>query len=204
MIWCFRMPFFIAVPVVSWGGKHMTKADLYALLTLPVIILMGLGVAWAGGQGGHPVYDVPLFGWAVGLAFLIQWLAFVPAYIFQTERFFDLVGSLTYISVMMMAVLLRDEVDVRSVLLLVLVVVWAVRLGAFLFRRIHKAGRDDRFDEIKLSFVRFLNAWTLQGLWVVFTLAAALAVVTSTVSRELDGFAVVGFLIWLFVFNYGL
>ncbi len=136
----------------------------------------------------------------MGLAFLIQWLAFVPAYLFQTERFFDLVGSLTYIFVMVMAVLLSDEVDARSAMLLVLVVIWAVRLGAFLFGRIHKAGKDDRFDEIKPSFVRFLNAWTLQGLWVVFTLSAALAVVTSMVSRELDGFALVGFVIWLFGF----
>ena len=36
---------------------------------------------------------------AVLLAFLIQWVLFVPAYIFQTEKFYDLSGSLTYISV---------------------------------------------------------------------------------------------------------
>lgn len=178
----------------------MKKADSYALLTLPVVVLVGVGVAWAGGQGGHVVYGVPLFGWVVGLAFAIQWLAFIPAYIFQTERFFDLVGSLTYISVMVAAVLLSDEVDARSILLLVLVVVWAVRLGTFLFGRIHKAGKDDRFDEIKPSLVRFLNAWTLQGLWVTFTLAAALAAVTTTQQKELDGFALFGFLIWLFGF----
>ena len=178
----------------------MTKADSYALLTLPVVILMGFGVAWAGGQGGHVVYNVPLFGWAVGLAFVIQWVAFVPAYLLQTERFFDLVGSLTYILVIVMAVLLRDGVDERSLLLLVLVVIWAMRLGTFLFCRIHKAGKDDRFDEIKPSFFRFLNAWTLQGLWVTFTLAAVLAAVTATQQKEMDGFAWVGFLIWLFGF----
>jgi hypothetical protein len=33
------------------------------------------------------------------LAFIIQWIAFLPAYIFQTEKFYDLTGSLTYLSV---------------------------------------------------------------------------------------------------------
>ena len=36
---------------------------------------------------------------AVFLAFAIQWIAFIPAYIFQTEKFYDLTGSLTYLSV---------------------------------------------------------------------------------------------------------
>ena len=36
---------------------------------------------------------------AVVLAFVIQWIAFLPAYIFQTEKFYDLTGSLTYLTV---------------------------------------------------------------------------------------------------------
>ena len=36
---------------------------------------------------------------AVFLAFAIQWIAFIPAYVFQTEKFYDLTGSLTYLSV---------------------------------------------------------------------------------------------------------
>jgi steroid 5-alpha reductase family enzyme len=119
----------------------------------------------------------------------------------QTEKAFDLIGSLTYISVTTIAVLLSSAVDGRSILLLTLVVIWALRLGIFLFRRIHKAGEDTRFEEIKPSFTRFLSAWTLQGLWVTFTLAAALAAITSTSRKELDIFALIGFLIWFFGFG---
>jgi steroid 5-alpha reductase family enzyme len=178
----------------------MTKPDFYALITLPIIVLMGLGVAFAGGQNGFSVFGVSVFVFCVGLVFVIQWVAFIPAYLTQSERFFDLVGGFTYILVIALSVFLSAVMDGRSLLLLTLVVVWAGRLGLFLFRRIHKAGRDDRFDEIKVSFVRFLNAWTLQGLWVAFTLAAALGAVTTTMRKELDGLAVVGFLIWLFGF----
>jgi len=86
-------------------------------------------------------------------------------------------------------VLLSPVVDGRSILLLALVVVWASPLGSFLFRRIRKAGKDTRFDEIKPSFIRFLNTWTLQGLWVTFHAGAALAAITTTTRKELDVFA---------------
>ncbi len=176
----------------------MEKSERNALFALPVVILVGLGVAWAGSQESASVSGIPIFGLAVGLAFLIQWLAFIPAYLLQNERFFDLTGSLTYISVTIIAVLLSPEVDGRSLLLLALVVIWAGRLGSYLFRRIRKAGKDARFDAIKPSFVRFLATWTLQGLWVTFTLAAALAAITTTTREGLGLFALFGFLVWVF------
>ena len=178
----------------------MKKTDRNALIGLLIVILIGLGVAFAGSQGGASALGIPIFALSVGLAFLIQWLVFIPAYLLQDERFFDLTGSITYISVTTMAVLLSPVVDGRSILLLTLVVIWAARLGTFLFRRIHKAGKDARFDEIKPSFVRFLLTWTLQGLWVTFTLAAALAAVTTTTRKELGVLALIGFLVWVFGF----
>jgi steroid 5-alpha reductase family enzyme len=180
----------------------MKKTDRNALIALPIVILVGLGIAWAGSQGGASVLGIPIFAFSVGLAFAIQWLAFVPAYLRQNESFFDLTGSITYISVTTIAVLLSPVVDGRSILLLALVVIWAARLGTFLFRRIRKAGKDTRFDEIKPSFIRFLNTWTLQGLWVTFTLAAALAAITATTRKELDLFAAIGFLVWVFGFTF--
>jgi steroid 5-alpha reductase family enzyme len=178
----------------------MNTTDRNTLIALPFVILVGLGIALAGSQGGASVFGIPLFAFSVGLAFLIQWLAFIPAYLLQTEKFFDLTGGITYITVTIISVLLSPVVDGRSILLLVLVVVWATRLGTFLFRRIQKAGKDARFDELKPSFIRFLTTWTLQGLWVTFTLAAALAAITTTTRKELGLFALIGFLIWVFGF----
>jgi steroid 5-alpha reductase family enzyme len=137
----------------------------------------------------------------VALAFLIQWLAFIPAFSLQTEKFFDLTGSLTYITVVAAAVILTPIVDGRALLLGGMVAVWAVRLGSFLFTRIRAAGEDRRFREIKPSFARFLLTWTLQGLWVSLTLAAALAALTSTYRVKLGFFALIGFLVWLFGFG---
>jgi steroid 5-alpha reductase family enzyme len=179
----------------------MEKTDRNALIAFPIVILVGLGVALAGSQGGASALGLPIFALSVGLAFLIQWIVFVLAYVLQTEKFFDLVGSITYISVTTIAVLLSPVVDDRSILLLVLVAIWATRLGTYLFQRIYSAGGDTRFDEIKPSFLRFLNTWTLQGLWVSLTLAAALAAITTSTRRELGVFALVGFVVWVFGFS---
>jgi steroid 5-alpha reductase family enzyme len=179
----------------------MKKTDRNAFITFPVLIIIGLLVAVAGSQGGSSIYGMPIFALSVGLAFLIQWLAFIPAYWLQTEKFFDLTGSITYIFVITTAALLSKGMDARSILLWALVVIWAVRLGTFLFRRIRKAGKDNRFDELKPSFIRFLNVWTIQGLWVTFTMAAALVTITSANRKGLDIFAIIGYLVWLLGFS---
>ncbi len=179
----------------------MKKENIRTYLGILVIVLLGLGVALAGSQGGYKVGGMPIYALGVGLAFLIQWIVFVPAYKNRTEKYFDLTGSITYISVMIMAVILSPERDIRTWLLLGLVAIWALRLGTFLFQRIKKAGEDRRFREIKESFPRFLQTWTIQGLWVTFSLAAALVVVTSTKRVGVDIYLVLGLLVWLIGFG---
>jgi steroid 5-alpha reductase family enzyme len=180
----------------------MKTTDRNSLIIFPILILIGILVALAGSQGGVSIFGIPVFAVMVGLAFLIQWLAFIPAYILQTEKFLDLTGSMTYIAVTALAVCFSAGVDSRSILLAALVIIWAIRLGSFLFSRIKKAGKDDRFDEIKPSFIRFLNFWTIQALWVAFTAAAALVAITTSTRKELDIFAVIGFLVWIFGFVF--
>jgi len=180
----------------------MKNNNLKSLFITIVIIILASLFALAGSQGGSKVGGIPVFSLAVGLIFLIQWLAFIPAYLKQTEKFYDLTGSLTYIFVTLMAFLLSPGVDIRATLLMVLVLAWAGRLGTFLFRRVRKAGKDDRFDEIKPDFFRFLNAWTIQALWITLTSAAALIAITTTLRKELDFFAGAGLIIWILGFAF--
>jgi steroid 5-alpha reductase family enzyme len=175
----------------------MKKADRTALIALPFILLIGFAIGLAGSQGGASAFGIPVFALAVGLAFVIQWVVFVPSYLLQSERFYDLTGSFTYISVTVAAVLLGPVVDGRSVLLMALVLIWAIRLGSYLFTRILRAGKDERFDEIKRSFARFFMTWTLQGLWVTLTVAAALAAITTTTRKDLGVVEIIGALVWV-------
>lgn len=118
---------------------------------------------------------------AILLAFLIHWLFFIPAYLLKTEKFFDLTGSLTYISIMVYVVYTKNNLQEQlgSIILAFLVILWAVRLGSFLFLRIKKAGEDKRFREIKTSFARFFLLWTISGMWVSFCSMCALTAIAS-------------------------
>lgn len=174
----------------------MTKAERQSLAVVPLLVLLAAALAAAGSQGGATVGGVPVFAIAVTVAFAIQWLVFVPSYLARTERFFDLTGSVTYIAVTLGVLLLARGWDARRVLLAVLVLVWAVRLGTFLFGRVSRSGADDRFDEIKGSFPRFLAVWTIQGLWVSVTAAAAWIAISASRQVSIDVFALVGLLLW--------
>ncbi len=175
----------------------MDQENRNALIGIVIALLVAFLVALAGSQGGQTVAGIPIYMIAFAIAFLIQWIAFIPAFINRTEKFFDLTGGITYITVAVVALLLSSLSDERSFLLLGLVAVWAIRLSSFLFRRILKAGEDRRFDELKQSFLRFLMTWTLQGLWVSLSLAAALAAITSKMRVGLGWIEALGLIVWL-------
>lgn len=173
------------------------REDRTAIASMPAVLVVASIIGWAGSAGGRMISGLPIFAALYAVAFLVQWLAFVPSYVLRSERFFDITGSLTYISVTALAVALSRQADARSALLLGLVFVWAARLGTFLLRRVLRAGKDERFDRIKRSFPRLLLTWTLQGLWVSLTLAAALAAITADTRQPLGIPAFVGLALWL-------
>ena len=180
----------------------MSESPSTGILAIPASLLLVGALAWAGSQGSVVVSGVPLFAVCAGVALLVQWVAFVPAYAARTERYYDLTGSLTYLSVTAIAVALGPTPDIRSGLLAALVAVWAARLGTFLFGRIRADGKDRRFDEVKTSFGRFLLAWTLQGVWICFTAGAALAAITSERSVPMETLGWLGLLIWIVGFGF--
>jgi len=168
------------------------RAFTFILLTLAVAIF----IAICGGVSGKYWAGLPVFAWCSIVAFAIQWLVFIPAWFSHSEKFFDLTGSLSFIALVIMALVTTGDPDPRAYLLGGMVLVWATRLGTFLFTRVRTAGSDSRFDEMKYRLPSFLLTWTLQGLWVLMTGASAIAAITSHNPTTLDGFAAVGLIIW--------
>lgn len=160
-------------------------------------ILVGALVAWAGSDGSVSVGRVPVFALCGLLAFAVNWLVFIPSSAARTEKFYDLTGSVTYTTVTVVAVALSSDLDARAWIVAAMVVVWTARLGIFLFRRISREGKDSRFDEIKVNPTRFFMAWTIQGLWVLLTAAAALAIITTTERQDLGPLGYIGIVVWL-------
>lgn len=173
----------------------MGKANGQAVLSIAAILLVAAAIGWAGSQGGGRVGSLPVFALCGMLCFALNWGVFVHAWAAQTERYFDLTGSLTYLLVVGCALVLGSR-DPRSLLLALLVGVWALRLGSFLFLRIRREGADRRFDALKPDFARFLLTWTLQGLWVFLTVSCALAAMTASVAAPLGPLAALGTAVW--------
>ena len=166
-----------------------------------IFILLAVGLPLGVATLANPA-GLTLAGWpamtalALG-AFAIQWLAFIPARLFQTERFYDLTGSITYIAVTLAAISAATAPSGAQWLIAIMIFIWAGRLGSFLFRRIHAAGGDQRFDHIKVSSSRFFVAWTLQGAWVVMTSCAALTAILSAERTAVGVIYVMGAVMWV-------
>lgn len=149
-----------------------------ALLTYLLIAVAGCGFAWLAGSAGERWHGLPVMFLCAVLAFAINWIAAIPAIIGQTEHYYDLTGSATYVSVILLALALTGRADVPALIAAAMVLLWCLRLGFTLFRRVRRTGEDKRFRVLKTRPVSFLGAWTTQGLWVVLTSACAVAIIT--------------------------
>lgn len=166
------------------------------------VLAIAAAFAWTVSQGSAAVGGLPVVVMGFIAAFAIQWIAFVPAVIGRTEKFFDLTGSATYLLVTALMVVLSPVRDARAILLMCVVAIWAVRLGTFLARRVHRAGKDERFDEIKADSGRFFTVWHIQGLWVSLTAMAAWVGITSTHRPAIGWLTWLGLALWAFGFAF--
>lgn len=167
-----------------------------SLLVVAVASIAGLAFAWFAGANAQQWNGVSVFFICALVSFGVNWLAFIPAAIAQTEKYYDLVGSITYLSVIAAACVLSAPLDIRAMVVTAMVAIWSIRLGSFLFKRISDDGHDGRFDKIKINPARFLVAWTMQACWVIFTAAAALAIISAAGRVPLGLFFWIGVIIW--------
>ena len=146
---------------------------------------------------------VNLVGHLLVLIFVIQWIAYIPAFIFKTEKFYDLTGSLTYIAAISFALYSTNtsqSLDPGSLIIGAAIIVWAVRLGSFLFMRVHKDKKDGRFDTIKTSFSQFFMTWTLQGMWVFICSSAALIAIANPAGVPINIVFIMGLALFILGF----
>lgn len=170
------------------------------ILIILIMTALGLSLAYGVGINGQSYSGWPILFLCAVWAYALNWLVYIPAAIKQTEKFFDITGSFTYITGVGLAIILSENVDIRAIVVAALVVMWACRLGYFLFKRIKHDKKDRRFDKIKVDKLRFLITWTLQGCWVTLTALCALFILTANNQVAWDIFASVGLIMWVIGF----
>ena len=171
-----------------------------------VSIAVAIVFAWAGAQNGPTILGFPALLFIVSIGFLIHWVIFIPSYLMRTEKFYDITGTIAYLAMISTSVYVVSStagaLAFRSKVVVVMVIVWAMRLGLFLFIRVLKVGEDSRFEDAKNSFVTFLMFFNISGLWVFLTTANALTLILNNSDLFGDFQFFVGLTIWMIGFSF--
>lgn len=183
-----------------------TRQDL-RLTTIVVTSVFIIVFLMVSAVGNNSVvlneYSVVLYCAAICIG--IQWVAWIPASVGKTERFYDLTGGLTYLTVVGFSLWAGSQSEppsLRELIVSLLVVIWSLRLSFFLYLRIHRTGKDGRFDQLKTSPIRFLVPWTLQGLWVFLTMIVVIVINSQADSAPALGiWDGIGLSIWILGFG---
>ena len=165
-----------------------------------ICVLIAFLVSLASSQNGVSYNNYPISIICMVLSFIIHWLVFIPSYFFKTEKFYDITGTVAYISILLTTAylinLVNDEgILLRSIISIIFVMIWAIRLGIFLFKRVIKVGEDKRFEHAKKSFSKFLMFFNISALWVFLTIVNVLTMIINNSDSVTDLFFLIGFTI---------
>ena len=105
----------------------------------------------------------------LGISLLIQAVFFVFAASLKTDKVTDLSYGLTFVILAFVLLLKNDPAEPAQLTLAMMVVLWGIRLAAYLFYRIVRIKRDARFDGIRENFWKFFQFWLFQGIavWII-------------------------------------
>ena len=160
------------------------------------LISIGL-INFAGQNIDSEIRGINAFTFILFVAVILQIIFFIPSFLLKTEKYYDLVGSLTYIATVSLAYFSVENKTMIDSIIYFYVMVWALRLGIYLFRRVRNDGKDVRFEQAKRHFLWFLQYWMGQALWVSLTACAAIIAILSPEDDTLPVLAMVGMALWL-------
>lgn len=133
---------------------------------------------------------------SLGIALAVNGVFFAVAAARRTDVVTDLSYSLTF-ALLAGVLLFTGAAEPIQLLASLLVVVWAVRLGTYLFRRIMRMKVDHRFDGMRDDPLRFARFWLLQAI----TVAVVMLPVTYLLDRDdppgLGAWSIAGAAVWL-------
>ena len=176
------------------------------ILVALICVLIPSSIAYAISDNSLLINDVPVIYYCIAISYIIHWIVFIPSYFQKTEKFYDFTGMIAYLSIIGFALYQKKQIlgiiDFDSMLIGILISVWTLRLGMFLFYRVFKVGEDDRFETVKTSASRFFIWFTVSGLWVSLTSIAAINILTTKIDHNNYYFVYLGALVWLFGFLF--
>ncbi|KAK5663600.1 hypothetical protein OQA88_4031 [Cercophora sp. LCS_1] len=98
-----------------------------------------------------------------------QLFFFSIAFSLKFDKLTDFAGGTNFVLLAVLTLSLGANGTIpptRQLVASLFLMVWALRLSGFLFYRVLKTGKDDRFDDKRDKFFPFLGFWVFQMIWV--------------------------------------
>ncbi len=163
-----------------------------------IVLLIIISITYLLSFDSIKINNFPLVYIFTIIILILNTLSFMHSYVFKTDIFFDLIGSISFISVGVTSLILITDVDANQILIFFLLIFWALRLGPFLFVRRLSAGPDERLSEYFKSPLSLYFIWTMNSLWVFLTSLSMIVIFSSSQDNEFGLIQWLGLLIWVF------
>ncbi len=113
----------------------------------------------------------------------------------QSDKVTDLIYSASFL-LLTFVLWLNNENNTAHHLLLIMVSLWSIRLGTYLFLRVHTMGHDKRFDQMRKNIVKISGFWILQA-GSILILSFPIIIFFQKTSTHLSWIHILGTVIWL-------
>lgn len=130
---------------------------------------------------------------SLGVSFAINIAMFFIAFWRQSDKLTDISYAVTFATLASFG-FVRSDQTLYHVVLFVMILLWAVRIGGFLLYRVIKNGKDARFDDMRDKFFKFGRFWALQAITVWVLLIPSLFAFEN--SSRVALFVWIGVIIW--------
>lgn len=138
---------------------------------------------------------IDAFIFALLIISAIQVVFFVLAAGFKTDKFTDLSYGLTFVVTALILFATRADQGMVQTITVLLITIWGLRLATYLFIRILKTKRDERFDKIRSDTIKFAKFWFLQAISIFIILLPALVILNTQKTVNLS-LMLIGLSIW--------
>lgn len=179
---------------------------MISVLIIILTILIPSSLSLLISDNSISINGYPVLLYCVLISFTIHLIIFIPSAIMKNEKFYDFTGMIAYLSIIIFAIQQKyiqiHSIDIYSLVLSLLISIWTLRLGIFLFYRVLKVGEDIRFKDVKNNALQFFVWFSISSLWVSLTTMAAMNVITSKNYNQDLTLLYIGTIIWIIGFLF--
>ena len=179
---------------------------MISVLIIILTILIPSSLSLLISDNSISINGYPVLLYCVLISFTIHLIIFIPSAIMKNEKFYDFTGMIAYLSIIIFSIQQKyiqiHSIDIYSLVLSLLISIWTLRLGIFLFYRVLKVGEDIRFKDVKNNALQFFVWFSISSLWVSLTTMAAMNVITSKNYNQDLTLLYIGTIIWIIGFLF--